>query len=116
MSLDHIVKRYDSSDKSIRNVSRYKKLQRLIDDEGFRYIETPDDMVIPNRVDDIYYEVDISTRNRLDLVSNMYYGTPMLWWVVAIASDIDDPLVAPIGTVLRIPSINSLYGNGGILV
>lgn len=116
MSYDHIVKRYDASDKTIKNVSRYKRLSRLIDDEGYEYIETPESVEIPVSRTDRFYEVDITTRNRLDLVSYNYYGTQLLWWVIALASDIDDPLVVPIGTVLRIPTIDTLYGNGGILL
>lgn len=55
--------------------------------------------------------ITLTSKNaaRLDLISNTYYGTPALWWVLAHVNDIVDPLVdAPPGTVIRIPDFSSI--------
>lgn len=44
---------------------------------------------------------------RPDLISNLAYGTPDLWWVIYEFNGIKDPLFElQTGTVLRIPSID----------
>ena len=59
--------------------------------------------------------VTLDDENRLDIISNKYYGTPRYWWVIALANEIIDPFDIPIGTYLRIPSLISLYNTGGVL-
>lgn len=50
---------------------------------------------------------------RLDLISNDFYGTPHLWWVIALVNDIIDPLVSvPEGTKIRIPTRERLASEG----
>lgn len=95
-------------------LSRYSQLRVVQEEDGTQYDETMRIVSIPYYDDDIYYEVNSQTINRLDLVSASVYGTPLLWWVIAYASEIDDPLNVSIGTILRIPSKNRLYVTGGI--
>jgi nucleoid-associated protein YgaU len=47
--------------------------------------------------------------DRLDLLSNKYYGDPKLWWIIATANNLNDATlaVAP-GRQLRIPSNTSI--------
>lgn len=111
---DNIVNRYNDPTESSRT-SRYRRTTRLLDDEGNTYLETADRLEFPEREDDSYHLVTAKDSNRLDLISYQYYGTPLLYWVIAIASDIDDPLNVPPGTSLRIPSKQSLYGYKGVL-
>ena len=96
--------------------SRYKDLWRIEDSEGNIYIETSESFSIPEKSDDYYFVVTPKYENRLDLVSHKYYQTPLLWWVIAEASNIFNPLSVPCGTTLRIPSKSSLYGYGGKLL
>lgn len=97
--------------------SRYKFLWRLPDKEsGEFYQETYDKVEIPVSVNDIFHEVQSREEHRLDLVSHQYYGTPLLWWVIAEASGIYNPLDIPVGTTLRVPSKESLYGIGGVVL
>ena len=43
--------------------------------------------------------------NRLDLLSNDFYSTPALWWVLASVNNMLDPLVGvPAGTQIRVPT------------
>lgn len=99
-----------------RFVSRYSNVRRILDSESARlYHETINKQEIPETSDDIYYTVDNTSINRLDIISNRYYDTPLYWWIIAIANNIIDPFDIKLGTVLRIPPLTSLYMNGGIL-
>lgn len=111
---DNIMSRSHSAENP--RTSRYRKLARLVDDEEQQYIEVPDDIQFPERPDDTYHVVTQKDSNRLDLVANQYYGNPLLYWIIAIASGIDDPMNVPPGTTLRIPSKQYLYGYKGVLV
>ena len=60
-------------------------------------------------------EVYSVEENRLDRVSYRVYGDEQYWWVLAQANGISDPLELAVGTVLKVPSLYSLMGVGGIL-
>ena len=64
---------------------------------------------IPFNVDDVYYKVPHNLENRLDTISYNFYGDVSLWWVIAQASNIKNPLDVPKGTVLRIPPLSTLF-------
>lgn len=113
--LDDVLQRYLVGDASVSNPSRYKSLARITDVEGDTYLETPEDIKFPLSSDDRFYEVTSDTRNRIEYISYMFYSTPLLWWVIATASDLEDPLVLPVGTMLRIPSTSTIYSVEGIL-
>lgn len=105
---------YDPAD--YRFVSRYSNVRRILDSESSKlYHETVNKQEIPETSDDLYCTVDNTSVNRLDIISNQYYDTPLYWWVLAIANNIIDPFDIKLGTVLRIPPLTSLYVNGGIL-
>lgn len=81
------------------------------------YHETIYKRGIAKRDGDSYYVVQNTSEDRLDIISQRYYGSPIFWWVIAQAnaSVIFDPFNVPRGTKLRIPQISSLYRTGGIL-
>ena len=70
--------------------SRYQVL-RVIDNEGDRYLETYNQVEIPETPDDIYHLIKKSEEGRLDIVSYNFYGTPTFWWVIALANNIINP-------------------------
>lgn len=41
--------------------------------------------------------------DRLDRLSNKFYGDDQYWWVIALANSISYPLGIAVGTILRIP-------------
>ena len=44
-------------------------------------------------------------QDRFDLLANDFYGDTSLWWVIAMANDIEgDSMFPPLGFQLRIPS------------
>lgn len=103
----------DIANTSISN-TRYNKCRKLIKDNKI-YYETYNKYGVAESTEDIYYKVDASTVDRLDIIANKVYNNSNYWWVIAIANDIIDPFNVEINTVLRIPAILSLYLRGGVL-
>lgn len=95
--------------------SRYRKLRRLVNDSEEQYVETAEPVNVPKSADDTFHIVTEKDYNRLDLVSWQYYGNPLLWWVIAEASDIRDPFNVPRDTVLRIPNKNTIFGYNNLV-
>ena len=51
------------------------------------------------------YYIIAREQDRMDLLANDFYGDPSLWWVIAMANDIEgDSMFPPLGFQLRIPS------------
>lgn len=112
MSIDKVVRKYKDNSK-YKEVSRYKDLWRILDDEGDLYQETYDSINIDVRNSSIHKVTQVDV-NRLDLISYKYYNTPMYWWVIAEASGLYNPLLVPEGTILIIPSLQTIYNYRGV--
>ena len=98
------------------HISRYRNTPRLFDDLfSMYYHRFGQSYDIQNSYSDKFHKVDLRTENRLDLIALQYYNNPMLWWIIAGANNIIDAFEVPIGTVLRIPALQSVYEIGGIL-
>lgn len=70
------------------------------------------DAVVPDASDTLY-TVPQAGEGRLDLISQQHYGTPELWWVVALVNNLVDPLVGfSAGQTIRIPQKNRLASEG----
>ena len=103
------------SPKQYKNACRYKNLRRIQDPETKNiYHETWFQKIIDKSNEDQYFTVSIAEQGRLDIIASKYYNTPRFWWVIALANYILDPFDVPVDTVLRIPSIVSLYNKGGV--
>jgi len=97
-------------------ISRYSNTNTIFDNIlGIYYHETINNKQIPVMNTDTYYTINVTTENRLDIIANMFYNMPSFWWIIAIANNITDSFNVPIGTVLRIPEITSLYENNSLL-
>lgn len=97
-------------------VSRYKNYRRIKDsEENSIFLESINQDTIEENDSDLYITVDNISTNRLDILAYNYYGYSTYWWVIALANNIIDPFDIPLGTVLRIPPLSSLYVNGGVL-
>lgn len=99
-----------------KHLSRYSIYNQIADSlNGSTYLESvnPINLNSENRV---FHVVETSEENRLDIISKKYYGTPTLYWAIAMANNIIDPTVVFVGTILEIPSYESLYDIGGPLV
>ena len=83
-------------------ISRYHKSKTKNTADGKTVYKSKRLKRIPLKNDDIY--IATQTGDRLDLLSNQYYGTPTYWWIIANANNIHDgKLGLKDGTILRIP-------------
>lgn len=70
------------------------------------------DVIVPDASDDVY-TVPIGGVNRLDLISNTFYGTPALWWVLARVNNVLDPLIGvALNQKIRVPTKARLASEG----
>lgn len=111
---DNIINIHKQSDPN--KFSRYRNLNVFIDDVGDEYLETYSGYEIPITSGDKYHQIETGEEGRLDLIAYKYYGHPMLYWIIAEANEIIDPLSITVGDILRIPSTQSLYGYKGVLL
>lgn len=66
------------------------------------------DAVVADDSDELF-TVTVGLANRLDLISDQFYGTKSLWWVVAMVNNQLDPLVGFVpGDLIRIPKKSRL--------
>jgi hypothetical protein len=96
------------------HVSRYCKYRQILD-KSEAYIETFNETKIPMSEQDKFHVVLTEQENRLDIIANIYYNDPSLFWVIALANELPDPFIVLPGTILRIPPNISLYRLGGAL-
>ena len=83
-------------------ISRYLNNDTKETPDGKKVYKSKRLKSIPLKNDDIY--VASQTGDRLDLLSNQYYGSPAYWWIIANANNIHDgKLGLKDGTILRIP-------------
>jgi hypothetical protein len=100
---------------TLNRFSRFRGSAILRDTDGTEFFETYHPPEIPERPDDRFHEIGAGESGRLDLVSHRYYGTAELWWVIALANDLFEPLKEAVpGLVVRVPS--SEYVFGGLLL
>ena len=103
-----------SNPRTYEHTSRYSKYRQIIDDLN-SYTETFNQSYIEKSENDQFHTVLKEQENRLDIIANIYYSDPSLSWVIALANELVDPFVVKTGSILRIPSMSSLYNNGGVL-
>lgn len=97
-----------------QNSSRYslkRPMNSIIEYNSEKVYEFPWQCEINKSDGDVY--LYITSSMRLDQLANEYYGDPKLWWVIAQANNLKNPLIEfKIGTMIRIPSLSTLIQNG----
>lgn len=93
-------------------LSRYQNYYRLTDTNGDSYLESPEQLYIQQSANDQFYAVEKGYENRIDLISYKFYGTPLLWWAIAVMNNITNPLDVKAGIILRIPDLLSINESG----
>lgn len=77
-----------------------KNIKRL--DTGKKVLKTSIPKNIPKRDDDIY--IITQETDRLDLLANEFYKDSSLWWIIAVANNINGVNIGlEAGLQLRIP-------------
>ena len=85
--------------------SRYAACS-LVREGTEEYLSTRPTLEIGPQPDDRFHEVVVG--ERLDQLAYRYLGDAKLWWVIAEANDIAWPLDLEPGSVLRIPSVETV--------
>ena len=105
-----------SGTRNYDHISRYAPYKTIINTKNSTtYLESINQYTYTTSQDTIYHVVEAHQEGRLDIISNIYYGTPAYFWAIAGANNIIDPMTIVSGTVLLIPSIDSLYSRGAPL-
>lgn len=94
-------------------ISRYSIYRQILDTDT--YLESYNQKYISQSDRDQFHVVTNKEENRLDIISNNYYGTPTYWWVIALANELIDPFIVNVGTSVRIPPIDSIFELNGVL-
>lgn len=87
--------------------SRYQ-FSNLYSDNGKPYWGTRPPVDIPASEDDQFHLVTQADERRIDLIAHKYYDDVNLWWIIAEANNITNPLRLEVGTVLRIPALETI--------
>ena len=94
--------------------SRYKHATVYNDADGI-FFGLPEPRDIETTEDDKYAEITPALKNRMDLISYNIYSVSKLWWVIALANNLDSGMFIDVKDVLTIPAISTLYTPGGVL-
>lgn len=115
MSEFYDEKVYNKRDTTYSN--RYRKCSILTDKEtGEVLLATRELKPAVARSTDYIYRVTTLDCNRLDLIAEKYYNNPLLWWVIAETNEIYDPFKElPIGTLIRVPRVETLYDKNSVI-
>lgn len=92
------------------NSRSYLRFTKLMEAHGIVFWDVPEFPAIPQRPDDGAFEVTDSNDRRLDTISQKVYGDPELWWVIALANDLQlIPTEMKRGMMLRIPASEFVF-------
>lgn len=89
---------------SVKVQSRSRlRFAELVADGEYEYWDMVELPEIPEQRDDLTYIV--SSNDRIFSLAHRFYGDPVLWWVIAVANDLEIlPTELMSGARLRIPS------------
>jgi hypothetical protein len=86
-----------------RNIRGRLRFYTLVSMDGVEHWDLTDLPEIPVRSDDRAYVI-LGT-DRIDLVAKKFYGDPVLWWVIALANNMELlPGDFIVGSTIRIPA------------
>ena len=83
--------------------SRYNFAALYRDKDG-DYFGTRQLIKLSPHPSDTFHQVTDADSKRIDLIAYKYYKDVRLWWVIADANDVLNPLELQVGSILRIPS------------
>lgn len=87
--------------------SRYQ-FSELLQEDGVMFWGTRPPVKIPESEDDLFHIVTQSDAERIDLIAYKYYDDVKLWWIIAEANKISNPLNLEVGSTLRIPTLETI--------
>jgi nucleoid-associated protein YgaU len=85
------------------NAKSRLRFKEFLSIDGVEFWELDELPTIPESASDFYYMV--KEGDRIDLLANRFYGDSNLWWVIAVANNIDIiPTNLVTASTIRIPS------------
>lgn len=87
------------------DITRYSRLffSPYVSTDGYEFWAANPVKAFPQQTDDETYVVQ--SGDRLDRIAYYLYGSPELWWVLAVANDLDlVPSALYVGQILAVPS------------
>jgi hypothetical protein len=94
------------------NYSMFATTPFYMGDDGELVFGLRRDPVLPDSTDKAY-TVEQFGKDKLWLISELFYKTKDLWWVISSVNNVVDPLVGvKLGTTLRIPTVERLASEG----
>jgi hypothetical protein len=92
---------------NIANSSRHAYSIRYRSAAGDHWGTRPP-VTVPKSRKDRHHRVTDDDAKRIDLLAWRFYGDPALWWVIAEANAVLNPLDLEAGRVLRIPALETI--------
>lgn len=91
-------------------LSRYKHIDELDlqDNKTIKATLGPVDLGVFPYEAYTFYTVRQEEEHRIDIISYKVYGKASMYWAIAYANQLKDPLNIPEGTLLMIPSLATL--------
>lgn len=108
---DDIMRTYRKKTEGFRS-SRYDNCDVVVQRDGTEFRESFEKLNVEVSGRDKYHVVLAGEKNRLDIISYKYYGTPLMYWIIAEANEINNPTMIEPGTVIRIPDLSRMYSKG----
>ncbi len=99
----------------VAKTSRYRLNTVHKDNDDRFYFSLPKPVKMPMHKDDSFFGVDIKHKHRMDRITHRFFNNAKLWWLVAMANDLENGLFLENEVILRIPAMHIIYGHGGIL-
>lgn len=97
-----------SGDDDMEKTSRYRGCVKYRDlADGVIYRQSCPRRVFRRKETDQYHI--LAQGERLDLLAYRYYGDAALWWVIAEANNIANPLRLEVGMRLRVPARSTVF-------
>lgn len=96
---------YIENSETSNSSSRYQGLRIFLDDNNNPVLESIYFLEVEDDTDDVFVKVPMEFQFRPDLIADKVYGNELLYWIVAVASNMIDPIAETyIGMKLRLPS------------
>lgn len=73
------------------------------------------DIYIPASNTDSIHTIEAGEEYRPDVVAYNIYNNSLLGWVILAANNMKSIFEFKAGTMIRVPAIDSIYSNGGVL-
>lgn len=113
---DEVKEVIESTKREFRTRYDSKVRLRLEDNKlVIRNLKSPD-LKATQSERDIIHTVTLDEDQRPDLIALKFYGDARLYWVILGANGFREKSQIRKGTLVRIPSMNSLYGANGLIV